>query len=187
MSLAAIRAESASRASRRASIAELTTQLSQVQEAYRAIQAEAAASETRLELSAVHPGIPVQRVPLAGKPKVAQTNALTAGELHDVKRRELSNLTLEMIMGLGMKQILALRGSFESHGGVVSISQFVAIMASHLDVAKLKLATPDMLIKSLVELFDSMDLDGPWKWGGESAFLRFHKLMSISLLAFLLR
>jgi Ca2+-binding EF-hand superfamily protein len=109
-------------------------------------------------------------------------------------RRELSALTLELIMTLNMKQILNLRHSFESHGGVVSVAQFVAIMASHLDVNKLK-ATPDMvsndrnmngrlemkrqwfvssidlvpiilcfshlqLIRSLVELFDSMDLDG---------------------------
>jgi hypothetical protein len=48
------------------------------------IQADAAGSQTRLELSALHPGLPVKRVPIH-KPTKPQ-NALTAGEMYDLKR-----------------------------------------------------------------------------------------------------
>ena len=97
--------------------------------------------------------------PRAPSKSPASARVMSAGESFDVRRRELNALTLELIMTLKMEQILLLRHSFEQHGGVVSVSQFVAIMASHLDVAALK-TTPDMLMRSLVELFDSMDLDG---------------------------
>jgi len=147
-----------------ASLDELTRQLDQAQEAYRRLQLHESDQQSQLQL-AVHPGIPPRRVALAAGPPAAAAAAaggppaLSAGAAYDSRRRELSSLTLELIMTLRMEQILRLRDSFEAHGGVVSVAQFVAIMAAQLDVRRLH-TTPDMLLRSLVELFEAMDLDG---------------------------
>ena len=131
------------------------------------MQTDAASEDQQLQLS-VHPGIPGKLVPKAEAALAATSasnarangsSAMTAALAYDARRRTLSALTLEMIMTLRMEQIVKLRDSFEQHGGVVSVAQFVAIMAGQLEIDKLH-TTPDILLRSLVELFDSMDLDG---------------------------
>jgi hypothetical protein len=151
----------ARRSSQRSSLTqtkELGEQLAQAQEAYRIVQANESDPDKLLQLS-VHPGIPARKVSRSQVGARNGSGGADAAASYDARRRELSALTLDLIMKLTMDQILRLRNAFDAHGGVVTIAQFVAVMAAQLDMSKLN-TTPDTLLCSLVELFDSMDLDG---------------------------
>ena len=63
---------------------DLPSQLAQIHDAYRLIQANAAESDMRMELTPINPGIPVRKVPI-NKIKGSRI-AMTAGELYDGKR-----------------------------------------------------------------------------------------------------
>jgi len=131
------------------SFTQLTTQLQQVQDNYKRQQTQGAVSMADATSGAIQQ-----------RGKKQQPGAMTHGEIYNRKRRELSSLTLDLIMTLRMNQIVSLRNAFEKHGGTVNVAQFVAIMCAHIESSKDIKAKPDLLLRSLVELFDSMDLDG---------------------------
>ena len=133
---------------------DLPKQLDEIQQAYRRMQTAAAHDQLELQLS-VNPAIPARRIAMdapaaaaaAGSSSAAFLSPLhspSAGLAYDARRRTLSALTLELIMTLRMNQLLKLRESFDQHGGVVSVAQFVGIMAAQLDIDKLH-TTPDIV------------------------------------------
>ncbi len=84
----------------------------------------------------------------------------TPRSTYDKRRRATTRLTLNLIMTLDAQQIRSIRNEFfRFEGATVSLPQFVQIMRTHVPHTQLH-TTPLKLVQSLVELFDSMDLDG---------------------------
>ncbi len=122
-----------------ASLAKLTKDSKQAQ------SAASVAAQGLAQYSALAASVPVKNTPRS---------------TYDKKRRATTRLTLNLIMTLDAGQIRSIREAFYRYeGATVSLPQFVDIMRTHIKSEDLN-TTDSKLVQSLVELFDSMDLDG---------------------------